>query len=265
MIIFLILIIFLLFIINIILYKKTLNINQYNKEIDIKNYNLKEKYNEIEKELKNIESEYFQQKHQLSLLTVKKDNVKIEFDELQNILENQKKTLDSQELVLNDAFLKYCNLLENRYKEVEEEYDNDILALQQIKEEAASVINKKIEEEKNELEKIRSTRIAAQEALNREEQIKANMDFYCLQLSKNDLQDYDKMNSLKPMLNNPRVLSMLLWQTYFQPLAKKQFPLILGTGVKTGIYKITNQLTSQSYIGQAVNEYRPMKNFSLLS
>ena len=47
---------------------------------------------------------------------------------------------------------------------------------------------------------------------------------------------------------------MLIWQTYWQPLAKKQFPLILkSTEIKTGIYKITNLSTGDCYIGQAID------------
>lgn len=47
---------------------------------------------------------------------------------------------------------------------------------------------------------------------------------------------------------------MLIWQTYWQPLAKTQFPIILGSAaVKTGIYKITNVITNECYIGQALD------------
>jgi len=46
---------------------------------------------------------------------------------------------------------------------------------------------------------------------------------------------------------------MLIWQTYWQPLAKKRFPIILGTKTITGIYKITNLKTNDCYIGQALD------------
>jgi len=49
---------------------------------------------------------------------------------------------------------------------------------------------------------------------------------------------------------------MLIWQTYFQPLAKKQFPVILKDKTKMGIYKITNIKTDESYIGQSVDVYK---------
>ena len=49
---------------------------------------------------------------------------------------------------------------------------------------------------------------------------------------------------------------MLIWQTYWQPIAKEKFPLILQGKEKTGIYKITNIITNESYIGQSLNVYK---------
>ena len=51
-------------------------------------------------------------------------------------------------------------------------------------------------------------------------------------------------------------LSMLIWQTFYQPLAKKQFPIILQDKTKCGIYKITNIMTDECYIGQSNDIYR---------
>jgi hypothetical protein len=49
---------------------------------------------------------------------------------------------------------------------------------------------------------------------------------------------------------------MLIWQTYWQPLAKKVFPIILQDKTKMGIYKITSLDTEECYIGQAVDIYK---------
>ena len=46
---------------------------------------------------------------------------------------------------------------------------------------------------------------------------------------------------------------MAIWQAYYQPIAKKKFPKILGKTDICGIYKITNQETGECYIGQAVD------------
>ena len=48
---------------------------------------------------------------------------------------------------------------------------------------------------------------------------------------------------------------MLIWSTFWQPLAKVKFPVILQQKTKTGIYKITNLQTDQCYIGQAIDVY----------
>ena len=49
---------------------------------------------------------------------------------------------------------------------------------------------------------------------------------------------------------------MLIWQYYYQPIAKKQFPIILHGSDVGGIYKITNIQTEQAYIGQSVDIYK---------
>lgn len=110
---------------------------------------------------------------------------------------------------------------------------------------------------KNELDKLKSTRAAAHEALLKQQQIKDNKQKYCLIPNQNDLDDIYKLQRIKKDLHKPRILSMLIWQTYWQPLAKKQFPQILGTAAtKTGIYKITNLKTNDCYIGQSLDIYK---------
>ena len=110
---------------------------------------------------------------------------------------------------------------------------------------------------KNELDKLKSTRAAAHEALLKQQQVKDNKQKYCLIPNQNDLDDIYKLQRIKKDLHKPRILSMLIWQTYWQPLAKKQFPQILGTAVtKTGIYKITNLKTNDCYIGQSLDIYK---------
>lgn len=110
---------------------------------------------------------------------------------------------------------------------------------------------------KNELDKLKSTRAAAHEALLKQQQVKDNKQKYCLIPNQNDLDDIYKLQRIKKDLHKPRILSMLIWQTYWQPLAKKQFPQILSTAAtKTGIYKITNLKTNDCYIGQSLDIYK---------
>jgi hypothetical protein len=61
------------------------------------------------------------------------------------------------------------------------------------------------------------------------------------------------LESIKPKLNQPRILSMLIWQTFWRTPMTNLCNNVVGKTTKTGIYKITNQKTKECYIGQAVD------------
>ena len=86
--------------------------------------------------------------------------------------------------------------------------------------------------------------------------MKSKINDYRLVPSSVELSDIKKLEKVKMELAKPRILSMLIWQTYWQPLAKIKFPIILKDKTKMGIYKITNTETNECYIGQAVDIYK---------
>ena len=151
----------------------------------------------------------------------------------------------SNEEIANEAYSNYVKILETSYKDREQQYDINIAKLKED-----------IRLTQQELTKLKETRAAAHEALLKEQEIKENKDNYKLSPSQADLTDARRLEIVKRELNKPRILSMLIWQTYWQPLAKKQFPLILQDKTKCGIYKITNLITDECYIGQAVDVYK---------
>ena len=106
---------------------------------------------------------------------------------------------------------------------------------------------------KQELEKIRSTRAAAQEALLKEKEIKEQLNFYCLTLTQEEKDDISALEKVKIKLHYPRILCMLIWSTYFQKSMTTLCNNILGTEKIAGIYKITNQKTNECYIGQSLD------------
>ena len=106
------------------------------------------------------------------------------------------------------------------------------------------------------LQTLKQTRKAAYQSLLRQKEIKSKIDDYRLVPSSIELSDIKKLEKVKMELTKPRILSMLIWQTYWQPLAKTKFPIILKDKTKMGIYKITNIETNECYIGQAVDIYK---------
>ena len=107
------------------------------------------------------------------------------------------------------------------------------------------------EQIQTEINKLKASLSAGVEARLREQEKKDKINFYKLSISEADLADVKMLQNLKSSFHKPVVLSKLIWTQYFQ----KQMTELCVLGKKTicGIYKITNLLTEQCYIGQSVN------------
>lgn len=140
------------------------------------------------------------------------------------------------------AFEAYCEVLDQDYCKKEKEYDDDI---------AKWLLE--IQDCKLNLEKIQNTQAAALEAQKREEEMALKADFYSLHLTSIEQDTITLIEAIKPRLPEPRVLSMLIWQTFYQKQMTNLCADVLGTNIVCGIYKITNKKSKLCYIGQAVN------------
>ena len=206
-----------------------------NKEIAEENEYLKQSQTQLKYSVDQLSHEY-----------QRLNNQRIEtLNELNGLRDNIQNTISQNKEISNNAFQEYRKTLEIAYNDYERHFDIEMLSL-----------HNQIQETTQELDKLKATRAAAHEALMKEQEIKDNKDDYRLIPSEADLADSRRLEVVKRELNKPRILCMLIWQTYWQPLAKKQFPLILKDKTKCGIYKITNQVTDECYIGQAVDVYK---------
>lgn len=165
-----------------------------------------------------------------------------EIDKIQKQIRENQENFEKTSAAAADNYFK---VLEQSYISEEQKYKDKI-----------DKINADIDQYKKELGQIRDNRAAALEALRKEKQIKEDKAKYSLSPSYDDLNDIVELEHLRKKFKKPRVISMLIWQTYFSPLAKKRFVEILGTKTICGIYKITNQETNECYIGQSVDVYK---------
>ena len=187
---------------------------------------------EAEKRLTSIEGKIQQKERQF--------NQKYNFEEqtiqsrLKEYKELKQKSIDQQ-----------IQLYRSRYQDEKAEYEQELSQLQEEVQAAAAS-----------LQTLKQTRKAAYQAILRQKEVKNKANDYRLIPSDIQLSDIKKLEKVKMELAKPRILSMLIWQTYWQPLAKIKFPIILKDKTKMGIYKITNTQTNQCYIGQAVDIYK---------
>lgn len=200
---------------------------------------LKKEKQEIEKEvnqwIRDISSYKEQEEEKKKSIQELSNNlIKLQLD-MQNILFTNKK-------VAEDAFNDYEQVLDKQYQEIESNYDKQV-----------KVLEDKIEGYKQDLDKIASTRAATYEALRREQQIEENKDNFRLNLNERAIRDIKLLKSIKDELSSPVTVDKIIWSNYYQPLAKVQFPKIVGKATACGIYKITNLETKEAYIGQSVD------------
>lgn len=111
----------------------------------------------------------------------------------------------------------------------------------------------------NEINKLKASLSAGVQARLREQQKKDKINFYKLSINDNDLADVKMLENLKSSFHKPVVLSKLIWTQYFQKQMTQLCDRVFGKKILCGIYKITNLITEQCYIGQSVNIQQRMK------
>ena len=207
----------------------------------------------IYEETERLKAEYELYKTTNETILSENNKLTTQIEEGKKHLSTIQNAIDNQQEMSSNAFKNYCDILEKRYKEVEEEHDIEIEALNTAYSNLQLKLLREADEVRSDLDKIKATRTAAIEAARREKDIESNLTFYCLDISDADKIDIAKLEALKPSLNKPRVLSMLIWQTWFQKPLKVLSANVVGATDATGIYKITNIKTKECYIGQAIH------------
>ena len=192
---------------------------------------------------------------------VRIDNSKLEH---QKALLEQEIALSQQNLFsIKNQYLEKKELIDSAEARAEKEYqqwqkifeDKKQKNLQEAEELKAEIMAE-AEIENAKLLSLQRQKAATIEAFQKEKAIQEQKDLYRLDISKQDKIDIGFLRSIQYRISKPRLLAMLIWQTYFQPLAKKKFPIILGSEEVCGIYKITNTLNQMCYIGQAKSVYK---------
>ena len=205
---------------------------EYNEDIEEKNNLLKEIYNSYTQDIKNIQQQIENKSQELNRLKTIEDN---------------------QEEIARQSFTNYCNILDNEYKEKEEEYNKLLVELEYAYDAKYDELAANLAQINTDLDKIKQTRAAAMEAQRKEKEIEENFQFYSISIDAKDRNDIQTLERVKKDLNSPRILSMLIWTTFFRDKITELCNNVLGTKTIVGIYKITNQETKECYIGQSVD------------
>lgn len=225
-------------------YKEKLNKHQ------IKNAQIEEDNQKLFKENEQLFTKKTILENEAEELAARRDELT---NSINNLTKAQDTILETTKARNEEAIMNQMIQLEQRFQGKKEELDESLELMKDSYFKVQSKLNKELNGVQQELDKIKATRAAAIQAQVREKEIEQQSSFYCLQITDSDIADIQKLNNIKKTLNKPRVLSMLIWQTWFQKPLKSLAANILGTSTITGIYKITNIVTKECYIGQAVD------------
>lgn len=178
-------------------------------------------------------------KQQITDLLKQKEIINNNLKEEKNNLDNHYEILKQQ---TNKSFEQYCDTLDNCYEAKEKDF---------------SIKIKQIEEQREQVEKqlaqIKGVYQAAAAARIREKEEQDKRKFYQLQISDKHIADIMTLEKWKKDLNDPSIVSKLIWSSYVIKPTSDLCNRVTGPSVVCGIYKITNILSGDVYIGQSVN------------
>ena len=230
--------------------KQNLDIDQKNQEANIRAAELNEYINSLTEKKELIKNEVNNLSEQSANMIIQNQMMSAQFELDKKIA---KETFDEQVQTLKDNL----NLLKEntlkKYEEANAQYENEYL---QVLSDFALIANKKAEEIgilETQIKELRSKAQAAIEENKRRYEESEKVNFYRMVLPKEDIDEIKHLRSITPYLRNSEPLNKVIWKVYYENPCSDMIGRVLGTDVKTGIYKITNLQNNMCYVGQCVD------------
>ena len=232
-----------------------------NKELLKRNEEIKQQRKELWNQKNQLDIEVQHQQEQV-------DNLRKTYaatsDEVQKMVDMQRTIADQaieyREKCYETAKKEYVeriNQLDEHYRETKEDYRreyNEMMFNAVL--EYENTINEKIKlrDLLDEQLKDKTSKVSALvEESKRHYEEEHKKDFYRLCLTSDDISDVYELRQLIPHLNKAEPLNKVIWKTYYEKPYTDLIGRVVGSGIHTGIYKITNIDNQMCYVGQAVN------------
>lgn len=217
---------------------------------------------ELNQEVRQANSEMQTEREQLLLAISKLSTQRQEISESIVLLEEQankaadtfyKKSMELANTNLDAEMTRLGLEVQEWQEQAKEEY---LLTLK----ESVETFNTQLADKRTELQKLdlalnqlRQTVNAAVEADKRAAEMAEKTDFYRLVLSNEDIQEIAKLREAEQFLRDKEPLNKVIWKVYYEKPYTDLIGRVVGTGIHTGIYKITNINNGMCYVGQAAN------------
>ena len=206
----------------------------------------------------NLRAELLELSKEHSSLTAKKEEILSNIATLQKQAEESSNAIYEKSYELaNEKMSQAAETMSKKYRDMEEVAKNEYKT---ILEDCVSSFQQQITAKQNELSEVNkklsdltAKLTSAVEAAKRAEELRIKQDFYRLQLSQADIDEIARLREVTPYLRDSEPLNKVIWKVYYEKPYTDLIGRVVGTGIHTGIYKITNIENQMCYIGQAAN------------
>ena len=174
------------------------------------------------------------------------ENKEQESKRMDQIYQSKMAVISDTEALAEKAYKEKTQALEDKFQDLRLQENLEYIRLKEQYKQELEYVQK-------ELNSLKATRAAAVEAAKQEQTIADNPQDYSIVFDADELHDMDYLNQIKPKLRNPEIAGKVIWSTFIQKKYNNFTAKILGTEEVCGIYKITDQITKEAYIGQSVS------------
>ena len=238
--------------------KATIKLDNQTKEENAKiieeSQRLLQAQNQLNEKISNLNNDYNSLIKEIDFL---KDKKKILDDNYQQASLNAEMYCQKANELASEKFAQSAEQMAQRYQQAEDNYQQEYLkAIEESTKEYTNLIIQKQEELNKisqELVEAKAKQNAIVEANKRAEEVKQKEQFYKLNLSEIDIEEIKKLRSIIPYLRSAEPINKVIWKVYYEKSYTDLIGRVIGQGIHTGIYKITNIENQKCYIGQAVN------------
>ena len=238
--------------------KATIKLDNQTKEENAKiieeSQRLLQTQNQLNEKISNLNNDYNSLIKEIDFL---KDKKKILDDNYQQASLNAEMYCQKANELASEKFAQSAEQMAQRYQQAEDNYQQEYLkAIEESTKEYTNLIIQKQEELNKisqELVEAKAKQNAIVEANKRAEEVKQKEQFYKLNLSEIDIEEIKKLRSIIPYLRSAEPINKVIWKVYYEKSYTDLIGRVIGQGIHTGIYKITNIENQKCYIGQAVN------------
>ena len=210
--------------------------------------------NQLNEKISNLNNDYNSLIKEIDFL---KDKKKILDDNYQQASLNAEMYCQKANELASEKFAQSAEQMAQKYQQAEDNYQQEYLkAIEESTKEYTNLIIQKQEELNKisqELVEAKAKQNAIVEANKRAEEVKQKEQFYKLNLSEIDIEEIKKLRSIIPYLRSAEPINKVIWKVYYEKPYTDLIGRVIGQGIHTGIYKITNIESQKCYIGQAVN------------